>query len=198
MSRRALRNLALALLAETDEDDVAALVAEHYQAADNLTDRRAALAAAVGSERLRGVAGTLLEDFLERFKSEALVVNQWFAVQAGSRLCSADDVRQLAAHGMFDINNPNKIRSLYGAFMQTNLRNFHAADGSGYELIAEIVLQLNALNPQMASALAKPLGRWRRISGPRSASMRRALETIAGSDELSPDVFEVVTKSLAD
>jgi aminopeptidase N len=200
MSRRALCNLALGFVAQTLQGDALAQLLEgHYLRADNLTDRRAALVAAVNSAELDpAVSARLLEQFLQRFRAQALVVNQWFAVQAGSQLCRAPDIQALSAHAAFDLKNPNKVRSLFSAFMQTNLRNFHALDGSGYQLIADTVLALNPVNPQVASALAKPLTRWRRFAGVRPGLMRQALERLAKAENLSPDVFEVVAKGLAD
>jgi aminopeptidase N len=200
MSRRALRNLALGYLSEAlSAEELNGLLVEHMQAADNLTERRAGLVAAVNASTLEvSVRDELLEAFYQRFHREALVVNQWFSLQAGARTTTADGIRRLAEHDAFDVRNPNKVRSLYSAFVQTNLRHFHAIDGSGYRLIADMVLVLNSLNPQMASALAKPLTRWRRFSGARPTLMRQALERIAEAENLSPDVFEVVSKSLAD
>jgi len=200
MSRRALCNLALGFVAVALEGgELVELLEAHYSQADNLTDRRAALVAALHSTSLdSAVSRRLLQRFLDAFRNEALVVNQWFSVQAGSPTCSAQDIQTLAAHDAFDGRNPNKIRALYSAFAQANLRNFHAADGSGYQLIADTVLALNSSNPQMASALAKPLTRWRRFSGMRPGLMRQALERLAAADDLSPDVYEVVIKGLAD
>jgi aminopeptidase N len=200
MSRRALCNLALSYAAQAlPGAELTQLVEQHYVRADNLTDRRAALVCAVHAAQMDAeVAARLLTQFLQRFQSQALVVNQWFAIQAGSPKNSAADIRSLAQHAAFDIRNPNKVRSLFSVFMQTNLRNYHAADGSGYQLIVDTVNELNDINPQVASALAKPLTRWRRFSGARSQRMRQALEQLAATDNLSPDVFEVVHKGLTD
>jgi aminopeptidase N len=197
MSRRALRNLALTYLAEAAGTEPA-LVERHYREADNLTERRAALVAAANVEALADLARPLLDDFYERFSHEALAVNQWFSIQATSRLADAGTVRALTDSSAFDLRNPNKVRSVYGAFAQANLRNFHASDGSGYRLIGEAVRTLNGANPQIASALAKPLTRWRRFAGRRPALMRAVLEDLAREENLSRDVFEVVSKGLAD
>jgi aminopeptidase N len=124
------------------------------------------------------------------------VVNQWFVVQASAVGCTLDRLKSLVAHPAFELTNPNKVRSVLSVFAGTNQRNFHAIDGSGYTYIAEQIIALNSINPQMAAALAKPLTRWRRYAGERSNLMRRALMDIAGKEGLSTDVFEVVTKSL--
>ncbi len=134
----------------------------------------------------------------DRWQHESLVVNQWFQVQA---MCpqpgNLKRVRALMEHPDFSLRNPNKVRALVGAFCSANPVNFHRADGGGYQLLVDVVSELNAANPQIASRLLTPLTRWRRY-GDRSEQMRAALDTIAGLPSLSKDVFEVVTKSLAD
>ena len=124
------------------------------------------------------------------------MVNHWFGVQAAGRHCTAVLLNELLEHPAFNIGNPNKVRAVLGIFAQRNLPNFHAPDGSGYDLIGDRVIELNAMNPQMASALAKPLTRWRRYTGERPRHMLEVLRRIAGRDDLSADVFEVVNKSL--
>jgi len=199
MSRRALRNVALAYVAcAADAAEAETLIGEHYRLADNLTDRQAALGQAV---RLPGLDDDfrqrLLDDFYGRWQSEALVVNVWFSLQAASPRYDADAVKALADHQAFDPRNPNKLRALYGAFSRQNHRRFHALDGSGYRLLAEAVANVDARNPSMAAGLAMPLTRWRRFDGERGALMRQHLEALAGRDGLSRDLYEVVTKSLA-
>jgi aminopeptidase N len=99
-------------------------------------------------------------------------------------------------HEAFDMRNPNKVRSLIGAFCSSNPINFHRADNAGYELLVEVVGQLNSLNPQIAARLLTPLTRWRRY-GERGESMCEALESLASMPDLSKDVYEVVNKSLS-
>ncbi len=118
-------------------------------------------------------------------------------VQATATGCDLNRLKALVAHPAFELTNPNKVRSVLSVFAGTNQRNFHAIDGSGYAYVAEQIVTLNGINPQMAAALAKPLTRWRRYAGERSNLMRAALMDIAGKEGLSTDVFEVVTKSLA-
>lgn len=196
IAARSLRNACLGYLAVAGEEGID-LAVEQYRQATNMTDRQAALTAVVNNADDAG-RQPLLEDFYRRWQNEALVVNQWFQVQA---LCpqpgNLERVRQLMQHPAFDMRNPNKVRSLVGAFCNANPVNFHRADGAGYELLAEVVTELDRKNPQIASRLLTPLTRWRRY-GARSAQMRAALEAIAGKPELSRDVYEVVSKSLAD
>ena len=139
----------------------------------------------------------MLEDFYERWQGESLVVNQWFQVQALSlQPGTLERVRELLDHPAFQLKNPNKVRSLVGAFCSANPWNFHRADGAGYDLLVDTVEQLDPLNPQIASRLLTPLTRWRRY-GERSEAMRKALERVAALPELSRDAYEVVSKSLA-
>jgi aminopeptidase N len=199
MARRALKHAALAFLAPVHEGTEAqALLGNHYQLADNLTDRRAALLEVsrhpAVSEDFRQ---RLLDDFYGRWQHESLVVNLWFSLQASSPLTDAAAARALARHRAFDARNPNKLRALYGAFSRQNHRNFHAPDGSGYAFLAEAVAELDARNPSMAAALATPLTRWRRYEPERARRMRESLERLAAASSLSPDLYEVVTKSLA-
>ena len=136
--------------------------------------------------------------FHDRWKNDHLVIDTWFAVQAQSPLRSAlSQVKALTRHPLFEITTPNKVRALIGAFANQNLVNFHRADGAGYRFLADQVITLNALNPQIASRLLAPLTRWRKYDGARQALMKGELERILASGELSSDVYEVVSKSLA-
>ena len=195
MARRGLRNLALHYLSLDESTAAQDRLSAHLEAADNLTDRLAALSGMANSpnfpERER-----VLGDFYERWRSESLVLDQWLQVQAASRLNDAEAVRRLEGHPAFDAANPNKLRALYGAFGGRNNRNFHAADGGGYDFLAGALAELDARNPQMAARLLTPLTRWRKFDPNRQSLMRSALERIKARDKLSKDVFEVVTKSL--
>ena len=195
-ARRSLGNLALSYLPVVPGGT--ALAQARYDAADNMTDRLAALRAVVWSDASEA-AEALLADFHARYADLPLVIDQWFATQAlAVHPGTLDRVRALVDHEAFDARNPNRIRSLVGAFCNQNPVCFHAADGSGYAFLADWVLDLDAANPQIASRLLTPLTRWRRHEPGRAAAMRRALERIRDGRELSPDVFEVVSKSLED
>jgi aminopeptidase N len=197
MSRRALHHTALGYLARVlDPADLEARLAASFDAADNLSDRRALIACAVDHLPDSAVTAALLDRFYERWQNEALVVNQWLSVQAAGTHCDVSRLQQLVAHPAFTLKNPNKVRAVLGAFAGLNARNFHAADGSGYEYLADRVLELDGINPQMASALAKPLARWRRYKGPRARLMSGVVKRIAAEPSLSRDVYEVVSKAL--
>jgi aminopeptidase N len=199
MSRRGLNNIALDYLSlALDGTALSRQLRSHYDDADNLTDRRAVLVATVNSQNLDpAFKDRLLAEFYDRWREEALVVNLWFSAQASARDCTAEKLSRLAEHPAFDLRNPNKVRAVYTAFANFNHRNFHAPDGSGYELMGDMVITMNNQNPQMAAALAKPLTRWRRYQGQRQQLLQKVLKRIAACEDLSTDVYEIVNKSLS-
>ncbi len=199
-ARRSLANLALAYLALAPDADGLALAERQYGDADNMTDRLSALRVAAWSARPEAgpLAERLLADFLERYRNEALVVDQWFATQALSTAPGIlDRVKALTEHEAFDGRNPNKIRAVVGTFCNQNPVGFHTADGSGYEFLADWVIRLNDQNPQIGARLLAPLTRWQRYDAGRQGRMLAALERIAAVEGLSRDIYEVVSKSLA-
>ncbi|MCL4106623.1 UNVERIFIED_CONTAM: hypothetical protein GTU68_009757 [Idotea baltica] len=194
IAKRSLRNTCLGYLCAASADNLY-LAADQFKNATNMTDRFSALRALAyfGDEQVRSDA---LAEFYAMYKNETLVVNQWFQLQAvlpvGDGLAR---VEALMEHPDFDFKNPNKVRSLIGAFASNNPTSFHRVDGAGYRFLGDRVAELNALNPQMASRLLMPLTKWRNYLG-REQQMRAELERLAGLDSLSNDVFEVVSKSL--
>ena len=138
-----------------------------------------------------------LARFYETWKNEPLVVDKWFSIQAMSeRPETLAEVRSLLAHPAFEIRNPNKVYALIGGFAGGNAVRFHDRSGAGYEFLADQVLTLNRLNPQVASRMVKLFARWRKYDDQRQALMRAQLERIVGAPDLSPDVFEIASKSL--
>ncbi len=196
-ARRSLQNIALSYLMLSEKPEVLSACLEQYEVCDNMTERLAALAVLVSStfveEKTKALAA-----FAEHFKDNPLVMDQWFSVQAGSTLPGGlERVQQLMQHPAFTLKNPNKVRALIGAFAGQNLVNFHRADGAGYRFLADLVITLNALNPQIASRQLGPLTRWSKYDASRQALIKTELERILASGELSSDVYEVVSKSLA-
>ncbi|HEX8389467.1 MAG TPA: aminopeptidase N [Sphingomonas sp.] len=191
---RRLRNVALGYLAASGSGDADKLAFTQFELADNMTDRMGALTTlANGTSPLRDAA---LARFYERYRDNGLVLDKWFQTQA---LSSRDDtgaqVAALARHPDFTLANPNRVRSLLGAF-GVNQRAFNAASGEGYRFLAEQLVALDRLNPQTAAKLLPPLGRWRRFDGGRAALMRAELERIVATPGLSKDLFEQASKSL--
>jgi len=193
--KRALKNVVLSYLAELDDEQAHTLAQQQCDAANNMTDRLAALAALTNS----GADGKVkaLEAFYNEFEQEALVIDKWFTLQATARTADVETVRTLAQHPAFSLKNPNRARSLIFSFCNGNPSAFHALDGSGYAFWAEQVIALNASNPQVAARLARSLDRWRKYSPALQERMRNALRQVADTPKLSRDVAEVITKSLA-
>src|SRR5688572_19778720 len=193
--RRALRNLALAYLMELETTDVIALCYEQYGQSDNMTEQFAALAALANSNvQQRAIA---LDSFYTRWKDEPLVVDKWLAVQAGARVPGTlARVRELLAHPAFDLKVPNKVYSLIRVFAANHVR-FHAADGAGYAFLADQVLALDQLNPQVAARMARSFDRWKRFELNRREKAKQQLERIRDAAGLSRDVAEIVSKALA-
>ncbi|ABR89054.1 Aminopeptidase N [Janthinobacterium sp. Marseille] len=193
--KRALKNLALSYLAELDDADAHALAQAQYDAANNMTDRMAALAALANSQAPGRAAA--LAKFYSDFEQEPLVIDKWFSLQAMARTTDVAAVRTLMKHPAFSIKNPNRARSLIFSFCNGNPSRFHAADGSGYAFWAEQVIALDAINPQVAARLARSLDRWRKYAPALQEKMRAALQQVADTAKLSKDTREVVGKSLA-
>ncbi|MEO1695652.1 MAG: aminopeptidase N [Planctomycetota bacterium] len=191
---RRLANAALGLLSVLDDDDARSAAAEQFASADNMTDAQAALAclcANASSERDKALAA-----FHERWKDEALVLDKWFTLQAMSRTADAARMDELRAHPDFTLDNPNRARSLVGAFAMGNFRGFHAEDGAGYRFLADVVIALDPKNPQVASRLVRALTAHERFEEPWAGRMRGELERIRAQDGLSKDVFEIVAAAL--
>jgi aminopeptidase N len=196
-ARRSLQNIALSYLMLSGKPEVLAACLEQLEVCDNMTERLAAVAVLVNSP-FEEEKAKALASFAEFFKDNPLVMDQWFSVQAACSLPGAlARVQQLMAHPAFTLKNPNKVRALIGAFTGQNPVNFHQVDGSGYRFLADQVITLNALNPQIAARLLGPLTRWGKYDDTRQALMKAELQRILASGELSSDVYEVVSKSLA-
>ena len=201
--RRALAGMALGYLclsATTTADPVwPGKALQRFKVASNMTDRFNALAALVGSGH--ALATQALERFYALFKDEALVLDKWFALQAGTTDRNGQvlpAVRQLLKHPDFHIRNPNRARSVIFSYCSANPGGFHRADAAGYVFWAERVIELDAINPQVAARLARALDRWKKLAEPYRAGAREALVRVAAKTDLSNDVREVIGRALAD
>jgi aminopeptidase N len=195
IGKRALKNLALSYLAAASDPEAIVLAGKQFDEAGNMTDRAAALGALIHANA--PAAGDALKRFHDEFAQEALVVDKWFALQAAAPSTDVAAVRTLMQHPAFTLKNPNRARSLVSTFCTANLAQFHVPDGSGYAYWAEQVIALDAINPQVASRLARAMDRWRRFAPALQVHMKKALEQVAGLKKLSNDVREVVSKALA-
>ncbi|MCM1129227.1 MAG: aminopeptidase N [Alistipes senegalensis] len=196
--KRSLRNLALAYLMAAGDKKPVELAVSQYEQADNMTDRLAALTALAhaGAHLAASPAKRCLRHFYREFRSEALVVDKWFALQAAAPAASAEAIQKLAEHPAFTLNNPNRARSLIFGFCMNNMAQFHARDGSGYKLWARYVLALDKINPQIAARLSRALTQYNRYIPELKEQARKTLEDIAASP-LSRDTGEIIGKILA-
>ncbi|MFP4080373.1 MAG: aminopeptidase N [Ectothiorhodospira sp.] len=196
MGRRRLRDLCLAYWCAPGEQEALALARSRYEQARDMTGTMGALRALMdhpGPERDEAMA-----DFEARWRQDPLVLDKWFALQAASGAPGTRArVEALMAHPGFSLRNPNRVRALLGTFAMANPVHFHAADGEGYRLVTGAILELDALNPQVAARLTTSLVRWRRFDAPRRERMRAALERIVARPGVSPDVYEVASRALA-
>jgi aminopeptidase N len=193
-ARRRLRNLCLGYLNELDSDEQRVVAMQQFASADNMTDQFAALSVLANGSGGQGEQA--LAAFYERWQNEALVVDKWLAVQAGSRLPGTlARVESLTQHAAFDRRNPNKVYALLRAF-GANHRHFHAADGAGYRFLAGQIAALDPINAQVAARLARCFDRWQRFAAVRQRHAQAALESLRQQPGLSRDVFEVVDKAL--
>ncbi len=192
---RKLKTVALWLLAGGDPARGAALAKAQFDAADNMTDRQGALSvlnSLDAPERESAFA-----DFYERYRDDSLVLDKWFALQAAAqRPDTIDVVESLARHADFSIKNPNRWRALVSNFA-ANQWALHHASGRGYRFVADMILEVDRLNPQVAARQVPSLGRWKRFEPKRAELMRAELERIVRTPGLSKDVFEQASKSLA-
>ncbi|KAM0869022.1 hypothetical protein ACQ4PT_040932 [Festuca glaucescens] len=195
VARRALKNTCLAYLVSLNEPDVTELALNEYNSATNMTEQFAALAAL--SQNPGQVRDDALLDFYNKWQYDYLVVSKWFALQATSDIPgNVANVQKLLAHPAFDMRNPNKVYSLIGGFCGSPV-SFHAKDGSGYKFLGEVVLQLDKINPQVASRMVSAFSRWRRYDETRQALAKAQLEMIIAANGLSENVYEIALKSLA-
>jgi len=195
MGKRSLKNTCLGYLMALEDDDVARLCMDQYRTGGNMTDVITALVDLANSERPE--RADALGSFAEKWKNDPLVMDKWFAIQATSRLPNTlGIVKGLMRHSAFTIKNPNKVRSLIGAFASNSVR-FHDPSGDGYAFLADQVLAIDPMNPQIAARLVSSFTMWRRYEEKRKALMKKELERILAAPKLSKDVYEVVTKSLA-
>lgn len=191
---RRLKTVSLGYIAASGAPDGDTLAFDQFSGADNMTDRQGALTTLVnGDSPLRVQA---LDAFYQRYAGNGLVLDKWFQTQAlSTREDTAELVERLVAHRDFTLSNPNRARSLIGAF-SVNQRAFHDASGRGYRFVADQLIALDKLNPQTAAKLIPPLGRWKRFDAARATLMRAELERIVATPGLSKDMFEQATKSL--
>jgi aminopeptidase N len=201
--KRALSGMALSMLCLASVHDGTSIwpgkALQAFKDAHNMTDRFNALVALVGSGH--DLAAQALAQFHALFKNEALVIDKWFGLQAstpdrGGNILPI--VRQLMQHPDFNLRNPNRARSLIFSYCSSNPGGFHRTDAAGYVYWSERVIELDAINPQVAARLARALDRWKKLAEPYRQAAKAAIERVAAKSDLSNDVREVVTRALAE
>jgi aminopeptidase N len=195
IGRRRIKNTCLSYLSKLENKEIQQWAQQQFETAKNMTDQMAALTVMVHNPH--PASQQCLASFYRQWQAEALVIDKWFALQAASSLPDTfATIQALMQHPAFDLKNPNRVRALIGVFSQANPLHFHAANGQGYQFLADQVMALNALNPQVASRMVSPLTSWRRYDEGRQTLMKAQLERIMASEAISKDVYEVASKSL--
>ena len=196
IGRRRIKNTCLSYLGKLENKDLQECSLQQFNSAKNMTDQMAALTVIVTNPH--PARQKCLADFYHQWRTEALVIDKWFALQACSSMPDTfETVQCLMNHPAFDLMNPNRVRSLIGAFSQANPLHFHAKNGQGYQFLADQIIALNTLNPQVASRMVSALTSWQRYDEGRQALMKTQLERIMTTEDISKDVYEVASKSLA-
>lgn len=194
VAKRRLKNQVLSYLVELEDKTLLEMAVLQFRQANNMTDRMGALAPLAQIDCAERSAA--LADFLDQAGGDALVVDKWFVVQATSRPCDVSAISNLMLHPEFSLKNPNRMRSLIGSFAHRNLAQFHVADGSGYRFIADQVLALDMLNPQMAARLVGAFNRIGKYDVSRQRLAKGELERILAQPDLSKAVYEIVSRNL--
>jgi len=195
MGRRALRNTLLSYLTTTNGTGCAKLATAHYETANNMTDLMAALSCIITNKNADREG--ILNNFYDRFKDYILVMDKWFGIQASANRDDIfDELEKLKSHDDFSMLNPNRVRSLYSAFAMNNPVKFHDKSGKGYAFQKNGIIELHQKNPQIAARMVTPFREWKRYTPERQKLMKEVLEEILNTPDLSPNVFELVKKSL--
>ena len=195
VARRRIQNVCLQLLVTLEKEEYFKLALNQFNQASNMTEQVGAINALLHYEN--DVREQVLQAFEKQWQHDSLVMDKWFAFHARSKIPNAlDNIKKLMHHPTFTLKNPNKVRSLIGVFAGQNAYAFHHPSGSGYEFVATQVLELNSMNPQVASRLVRTLMNWKKYTDPYQKLMHQQLKSIATHKDLSKDVYEIVSKSL--
>lgn len=196
IGRRRIKNICLGYLSRLNNSEIQQWALQQFNNAKNMTDQIAALSDIVNNPHTE--KQQCLANFYQQWQAEALVIDKWFTLQATSKMPDAfDTVLALMKHPAFDLTNPNRVRSLIGAFSQGNPLHFHAANGQGYEFLGNQIIALNTINPQVASRMLSALTSWAKHDDKRQVLMKAQLQRIMSTENISKDVYEVASKSLS-
>jgi aminopeptidase N len=195
MGKRAIRNVILGILTSIKAEGCSVFAKTQYDNANNMTDRMAAFATLIDNPN--APCSDVIQDFYDRYNKYQLVIDKWFGIQASSNHDGIfDALETLRNHEDFDMTNPNRVRSLFAAFAMNNPVAFHDPSGRGYDFLKNAIIELNTINPQIAARMVTPLREWKRYTPDRQEKMKAALQEILEIDGISPNVYELVSKSL--
>ncbi len=195
MADRSLKNLCLSYIGCLKEKNTTALILDHYESAENMTDELAGFK--ILSEIDPDAKQKAVEKFYLKWNHDQLVLDKWFAVQAGSTLPNTlESVKALTGHPDFSMKNPNKVRSLIYMFAMQNPINFHQKNGGGYRFIADQIILLDEINHQIAARLSSCFNLWKKYDNQRKSLMQKELERILSIQTLSKNVYEIVSRAL--
>ncbi|WP_042144242.1 MULTISPECIES: aminopeptidase N [unclassified Pseudoalteromonas] len=194
VGKRALKNACLHYLAKQNHIDLVAILRKQFSL-DNMTDALAVLSAVVNANH--SISSEILDLFESKWSKDPLVMDKWFALKAmQDRADINSHLEALYQHDHFDYANPNRVRALIGNFTHFNLKHFHNVDGSGYKLLTDLLIKLNDINPQNASRMITPLMSWKKFDVNRQKLMKQQLKRLENIENLSPDLYEKVSKAL--
>ncbi len=194
-AKRRLKNTLLSYLMEKNNAEVQGLVQKQFEMVDNMTDQIAAFGVAQKDDG--ALRENITKAFYQQWKDDDLVLDKWFAVQAQTpKVETVDVVKALAEHPDYSISNPNRMRSLLAPFAMLNQVGFHALSGEGYKFTADLVMQVDAINPQTAARMVSPFNQFARFDQKRQAMMKAEMQRIMDRAGCSKDVYEIVSKGL--
>jgi len=192
---RSLRNMALSYMILANEEKHFELAVNQQTHSDNMTDELAALVV-IAKSKIKH-KHDYIQNFYSKWKDDALVMDKWFSAQVMLDDESVlNNIHSLLEHEKFSIKNPNKVRSVIGSFVAGNLTQFHSPTGNGYKFLADAIIRLNEINPQVAARLTTQFNQWKKLDDKRQALIKEQLERIKVTNNLSNDVYEIVDKSL--
>jgi len=192
---RRLANACLTLLDCSSDQGFKTLAQQQFEDAKDMTNSLAALKVIAHGEYDNKPSA--LDTFYQRWQDEELVLDKWFSVQATNPAETAiSDIYNLLEHADFQLSNPNKVRALIGSFAKSNLQNFHRADGAGYQLVGDVIVKLNKINPQIAARLTASFNRWKHFDDNRKTLMQQQLKRMMELKNVSPDVYEIASKAI--
>ncbi|MDH5353992.1 MAG: aminopeptidase N [Gammaproteobacteria bacterium] len=196
MAKRRLKNTCLSYLLMLEKSEYFELCLNQYESADNMTDQIACLLPVVHYPI--DIRDQIVEGFYQQWRDTALVIDKWFSAQGASYADnSLQSIIPLFQHEAYSISNPNRARSLLGALIG-NSSAFHQADGAGYEFVADRIIELDAINPQVAARMANAFVHWRKLIPVQGELMKKQIERMVETGQLSNDLQELLTTSLQD